>query len=67
MYLPKQEREKKQEITLPDRFCLVCTKKTAGYGPWADGFTCSRTCESIQEAKPKEYPDDPQRLATGAS
>ena len=62
MYLPKAEREKKKEVTMDDRFCLICTKKTEGYGPWAQGYTCSRTCELVQEAKGKDYGEnDPER------
>ena len=58
-YTPKAEREKKQEIVLDDRFCLVCTKKTAGYGAWQHGFTCSRKCETQQERKERERRFDP--------
>ena len=50
-YRPKADR--KQEELLPERFCIICTKKTKGYGPWAEGFTCSPDCEATKEAQPK--------------
>lgn len=38
--------------------CLICDKPVKGgfYGNWGNSGTCSKSCETIQEAKPK-YPE----------
>ncbi len=43
--------------------CLVCGKLFEEiYGRWADGGTCRKACEQIQEAKPR-YPQSAQLSA----
>ena len=53
-YTPKSERKVKDE-SLPLKPCIICTKISEGYGAWKDGHTCSRKCELLQEAKPKDF------------
>lgn len=53
-YRPKAER-KVEDIGLPLKPCLICNKMTQGYGVWLIGNTCSRACESVQEAKPRNF------------
>lgn len=44
------------EGLIPKRHCMFCQKACEGwYGAYAEGGTCSKKCELIQEAKPK-YP-----------
>jgi len=52
-YRPKAEREKVEE--LPLKTCLICQKKTQGYGVWVTGVTCSKTCEAVKEAQPRDF------------
>lgn len=53
-YTPKQERQEK-EVTLYFTACLVCEKdiKTGYYGRFKDGGVCSKSCNAIQETRPK--------------
>jgi hypothetical protein len=54
-YRPKKEREALPQMTFSP--CCVCGKQiTEGfYGRWANGGTCSKTCETVQESKPKDW------------
>jgi hypothetical protein len=56
-YTPRGEKGKKEEIKLTFSPCCNCGKSiTDGYyGRYGDGGVCSKTCNTIQEAKPK-YP-----------
>lgn len=43
-----------ENFKFDNRTCLVCNKKTQGYGSWQAGFTCSRKCEQqYEETRPK--------------
>lgn len=56
-YTPKSEKGKKEEVSLIFKPCCNCGKKiTDGYyGRYGDGGVCSKTCNIVQEQKPK-YP-----------
>lgn len=49
------EWQKKEQETLRLSPCCVCGKPiTDGYyGRWGNGGACSKTCDAIEEAKPK--------------
>lgn len=52
-------RGKKEEVEIKLNFtpCLVCGKQiTAGYyGRYNDGGVCSKKCDTIQDAKPRNF------------
>lgn len=54
-YTPRGEKGKKEEISIALKPCCHCGKTiTDGYyGRFGDGGVCSKTCNTIQEAKPK--------------
>lgn len=54
-YTQKSERQPKkvEDISLPLQPCLVCEEMCQPYAYWSEGQTCSKTCEAIQESKPK--------------
>lgn len=58
-YTPRAEKPKADEIILIFEPCCVCGKQiTDGYyGHWGSGGACSKTCDTVMESKPKEYPD----------
>lgn len=60
---PRKLQEAQQEYAETVRgLCLACGKPTAEYyGMWQDGGTCCKTCEEVQEAKPK-YPDHTEEM-----
>lgn len=50
----REVQEEYQETVVG--MCCICQKKVFGwYGAWAEGGTCSKSCEKIREAQPK-YP-----------
>jgi hypothetical protein len=57
-YTPRSERKKVEEVKLDLLPCCNCGKKISDgyYGRFGDGGVCSKTCNAIQEAKPK-YPE----------
>lgn len=58
-YTPKGKKTP-EEVTLTFKPCCICGKTVKGgyYGSWADGGTCSKTCETEKEGCDK-YPDHP--------
>lgn len=50
-----EEEKGEKEITLNFTPCLVCDKeiKTGYYGRFQHGGVCSKTCNSVQETRPK--------------
>ena len=56
-YTPRSERKKVEEVKLDLKPCCNCGKTISDgyYGRFEDGGVCSKTCNTIQEAKPK-YP-----------
>lgn len=54
-YSPK--KKEKQEVILDFSNCLHCDKViTEGYyGRFGNGGVCSKTCNTAQEAKPKDF------------
>lgn len=64
-YTPKGQK-KEEEITLPIRTCLICNKVTLGYGSWNHGYTCSRKCEAIEEAKPRNFGEPNEKTSLSA-
>lgn len=65
MYLPKAEREQKQEVTLVFSPCCECGKAIGEgyYGRWGNGGVCSKSCNEKYEAKEKDY-GEPASTAT---
>lgn len=51
-FRPKGQREVKDE-GLPLKACCICQKVCQPYGIWSDGQTCSRKCETVKEAMPR--------------
>lgn len=48
----------KEELGAMLYTCIVCGNKTEGapYGRWGEvGGTCQKSCEAIQEAKPRDF------------
>lgn len=52
-FTPKSERQSKEEPSIPRTPCIICGTVAPSYGVWESGNTCCKTCEAIQEAKPK--------------
>lgn len=54
-YTPRSEKKKVEEVILQFNPCCNCGKKiTDGYyGRWNESGTCSKTCEKVQEEKPR--------------
>lgn len=50
-YRSKEERNKKEEVTLTFKPCCVCnaTISAGYYGVWHDGGTCSRKCDALRQ------------------
>lgn len=44
-----------EDFKLTTRKCLICGKPTQGYACWNDGYTCSRKCEAVKEAQPRDF------------
>lgn len=55
-YTPRGQK-KVEEPSLPPRACLVCNKATMGYGAFAEGYVCSRACNTEYESKRSLYPE----------
>lgn len=57
-YRPKAEK-KVEDTGLPLKPCCICQKMTQGYGMWSDGITCTRKCEAVKEAMPRNTGEPP--------
>jgi len=44
-----------EDFKIANRMCIVCGKKTEGYGCWHEGYTCSRKCEEVKESQPRNF------------
>lgn len=57
-YAPKVEPK---EITLDFTPCIVCHKQIleGPYGRWEAGNVCSKTCNTTQSEKPKDFGEPP--------
>jgi hypothetical protein len=64
-YTPRADRGKKEEVKLDLKPCCNCGKTISDgyYGRFGDGGVCSKTCNTIQEGKPK-YPAKGERNVT---